>query len=129
MKPFRTSPTARIVSLAVALSLVGGGLLAVTGAGPSVALPLLLLASIGACIVGLVLGANEHTGPVALLAILLPLALWPYVMTMEWIVTSAPRYGSALLIAGGVMLGMTLLATVTTREPAERKLPEPALNR
>jgi hypothetical protein len=117
MKPFRTSLTARIVSSAVTLSLVGGGALAMTRA-PTSAVAILLLASVGACIVGLLLGVRDHAGAVALLAIFLPLLLWPYVMVVEWIVTRAPRYGIGLLVAGGVVLAFTLVGMIDLREPS-----------
>ncbi len=115
MKPFRTSATARVVSLSIAFALIGGGLIPILGLAPSLALPVVLLIAVGGCIVGGVLGVNEHTGPTAALAIFLPLLLWPFVMLLISVSTRHGEYGWALIAAGAVVSGATAVASFTTR--------------
>jgi hypothetical protein len=121
MKPFRTSLSARIISASISWSLIGAGLIALTGMSAGAALPIVLLMSIGGCLVGLVLGVHDHTGPVALLAILLPLILWPYAMAVTWAVDRGTRYGAPLLAVGAVILGLNLIASLV---PERRPRPE-----
>src|SRR4030095_14011924 len=69
MEPYRNSWSARLVWSGISMALIGGVLMPAWSIDPGVALPIVLLVSVAACIVGLVLGAHAHTGPVALLAI------------------------------------------------------------
>ena len=115
MKPFRTSITARVVSLSIAFALLAGGLIPILRLTPAIALPVVLLVAVGGCIVGCVLGVQEHTGPTAALAILLPLALWPFTLVLIAVATRFGEYGWALIAAGAVMAGATAIASFTTR--------------
>jgi hypothetical protein len=115
MKPFRTSITARVVSLSIAFALIAGGLIPILGLTPSIALPIVLLLAVGGCIVGCVLGVQEHTGATAALAIFLPLVLWPFCMVLIGVATKYGEYGWALIAAGAVMSGATAVASFTTR--------------
>jgi hypothetical protein len=123
MKPFRTSTSARIVSLAVAFALAGGGLIPIFGLTPSVAIPIVLLAAVGASIVGLVIGVNDHPGAIALVAMLGPLALWPYTMVLMLVATRFYAWGWALVAAGAAMAGATAIASFTTREAPSAAAP------
>ena len=116
MAPFRTSPTARLVSASIATALMGGGLIAILGLPPEIAVPFVLLAAVGMGIVGLVLGVQEHAGAVALLAILLPMALFAYVMVLWAAVTRMPSSGYAFVVAGAIPLTMTIFASATTQK-------------
>jgi hypothetical protein len=115
MKPFRTSITARIVSLSIAFALAGAGLIPIAGFSAAVALPIVFIAAVGGCIIGLVLGVNDHPGPVAVLAMMLPLALWPFTMVAIGVATRFGAYGWALIAAACVMSGATAIASFTTR--------------
>ncbi len=114
MKPFRTSLTARIVSLAVAFALAGGGAIPIFGFAPAAAVPIVLLLSVAACIVGCLLGAQEHAGATALLAMMLPLALWPYTLLLLLVVARFPQHGWTLMAAGAFVAGLTAIASFTT---------------
>jgi hypothetical protein len=120
MKPFRTSLTARIVSLSIAFALTGGGLIPILGLTPAIALPAVILLAVAGCIVGCILGAQEHTWSVAALAIMLPLALWPYTLVLMLVATRFGEYGWALVAAGALMTGATAIASFTTRPSAEK---------
>jgi hypothetical protein len=115
MKPFRTSLTARIVSLAIAFALVGTGLIPILGIAPAISLPIVFLAAVGACIAGLVLGVQDHPGPVLVLGLTLPLVLWPFTMVAMLVATRFGNFGWALIAAGCVMGGATAIASYTTR--------------
>jgi hypothetical protein len=122
MKPFRTSVTARMISLAATIALTGGGAAVALATHLNWTIPLVLLAAIMAGIVGLALGAYDHPGPVVLLAVLLPMALWPYVMVLELVRTSYPTWSWALIAAGLVpLLLTTVLAPITVRAHATAK--------
>jgi hypothetical protein len=127
MKPFRTSATARIVSSAIAFALLGGGLIPILGINPAIGLPIVLLLSVGAVIAGLVIGVQDHVAPVAFLAILLPLALWGYVLGLLVIVHHYPGYGLGLVAAGILMTAFTLAGSVVAKRPAASRIaPAPA---
>lgn len=108
MPPFRSSFTARLIAAATSLVLMGGGVISLAHIEPSRALPLLFLAAIAMGIVALVMGALDYPLQVVLLAILLPIALWPYVILLGWIVEAGTGYAWLLIVAG--LLPPTLLA-------------------
>jgi hypothetical protein len=110
MRPFRTSFTARGLSIGASIALVGAGLTAVTGAEPSVALPIVFLLSAALGIVSLVAGVHTYPGNVAILAFLMPMAFWPYVLGALVIVAHAPTLGYGLIAAGLVPLALTIAA-------------------
>jgi hypothetical protein len=119
MKPFRLSITARIVSLAIAVALFGGGAIPILGLAPSVALPILLIPTVLACIVGLILGAQEHTGAVLMLALLLPLGLWAYTLALLVVTGPLPQLAWGLVALGVVVAASTVVvAPLTTRRSA-----------
>ena len=115
MKPFRTSITARMISLSVALALTGGGLAVLLTPESLALIPIVLLLAIGVAIIGMILGVNSQDGAVVVLSILLPLALLPYVMVLEYVGTKQPDYAWALVAAGLVPLALTLVAPITVR--------------
>ena len=119
MKPFRTSLTARIVSLAIAIALVGTGILALTGAAEL--FPYVLLAGIMGCVVGVIIGAVEHPFSTMALVVALPLALWPYIMVAELVMHRLPVAGWAFIALGAVVGSLTAFAgaTVHDRKAAE----------
>jgi hypothetical protein len=131
MKPFRRSLTARIVSSAIAFALLGGGLIPTLGIPPAYGLPVVLLLAVGAVIAGLVLGVQDHPGPVAYLAILMPLALWAYTLALLVIINHVPTYALALVAAGILMAAFTLAGSVIgKRAPEEGTVSrKPALGR
>ena len=111
MTTFRTSPTARILSLVVTLALVGGGLIARFAEQPYHLMPFLLVLCIIASVVALITGLQEHLEPVLLLTGLLTLALLPYVMLLG--VAMRDRQYAGWITAAGIvplaLLGLTWL--------------------
>ena len=124
MKPFRTSLTARLVSLSIAVALAGAGLSLALGLRPSLVVPLTFIAAITLSIFGLVVGVLEYPGAVLLLAILLPCALWPYAMCAEYLREVWPAGGWALLALAALPLGLTVVAPKTI--PVAREASNPA---
>ena len=104
MKPFKTSITARLVMLSIAIVFLGGALAAKTGSTPLV--PLVLLLAMGGCIVGLVLGVYDHTGRVLLVALLLPIFGWPTALAVIVVANQFPEYANVLTVAGIVAAAM-----------------------
>jgi hypothetical protein len=120
MKPFRTSLTARIVSLALAAALIGTGLIALTGA--TALFPYALLVGVMGCVVGLIIGAIEHTYPAMALAVALPIALWPYIMVAELTMHRLPVAGWAFIAVGAVIGSLTAFAGATVPEKKAESL-------
>ena len=119
---FRSSLPGRIVSLSVAFALLSGGLIAVLGLQPAVWVPFALLIPVVGCFFGTMMAIASHEWAALALAVLLPMALWPYTMILMLITTSHHPYGWALIAAG---LGMTALTAVSgvVRAPKERAAP------
>ena len=115
MQPFKTSLTARIVSFSIAFALLGGGLIPTLGLRPAMALPIVLLLAVGGCIVGLLLGVNDHPGAVGFCAVLLPMAFWAYVLVLLVVVNRFPAYAYALDAAGVAVLFSTVAASFQAR--------------
>lgn len=111
MKPFRSSFSAWMLSLGVAVAVSGGGLLAALGVPPHHGTPLLYLGAILCGIIGLVMGVADYPVQVLLGSLLLPMALWPFVIALSWIGESRPELGWALVAAGLVPVAMSLYAT------------------
>jgi hypothetical protein len=107
---FRSSLCARLVSLAVTVGVSASGIAVAAGAAPWHILPYALLAGIACGIVGLVLGVNDHPAQVALFAIVLPMALWPFVIATLWIAEHRPELGWAVAAVGAVPLALTMFA-------------------
>jgi hypothetical protein len=120
MKPFRTSLTARIVSLAIAVALAGTGILALTGA--AALFPYVLLVGIMGCVVGVIVGAVEHTFAAMALVVALPLALWPYIMVAELAMHRLPIAGWAFIASGALVGSLTAFAGATVRTESAREL-------
>jgi hypothetical protein len=118
MSPYRTSTSARIVSGAVVFALIGVGLIPTLGLNAPVALSAVLMISITATIIGLLQGAQEHTGAVAAVAIAAPLAMFPYVLLSLLVLKLAPHWALAFVAAGVLVLATMVLATVTVRKRA-----------
>jgi hypothetical protein len=116
MKPFRKSVSATIIGCAGSFALIAGGLIPTLGVNASWAVPVVLLLTIGAGIVGVVLGINSHPGKMALLAMLLPMALWPYTMVLIYSASARPSWSLGLTAAGLMLLGATLAAAITATE-------------
>jgi hypothetical protein len=123
VEPFRTSLSARIVSLAVSAALIGGGVIALAGLDPAHVTPWLLMACITATIAGLILGVYDHPAEVLLVGMLAPMALFPYVMALDWVIRSAPHLGLLLVGVGLVPLALTTMARATIRQPASQPAP------
>jgi hypothetical protein len=123
MEPYRNSWSARFVSGGISIALVGGGLVAALRLDPGVLLPVILLAAVGACIAGLVLGIHSHTGPVTALAIALPLLLWPYVLGLLWGISQAPALGWLFAGVGSVLTAMNVISPFLheANVPVERR--------
>jgi hypothetical protein len=119
MIPYRSSLSGRIFSAAVAVALIGGGLVPAFGIDPSIGLPLALLLAVTGGIVALVLGVHSHTAAVAWLAIVSPLVLWPYVMALLWITQHAPNWGLAFVAAGLLTIALNLWASILDRNAVE----------
>jgi hypothetical protein len=119
MKPFRKSVSATIIGCAASFALIAGGLVPTLGLNAAWAVPVVLLLTAGAGIVGVVLGIQDHPGKVALLAMMLPLALWPYTMVFIHTATQRPAWALGLSVAGLLLLGATLAAAITAA-PEER---------
>ena len=115
MKPFRTSTSARVLSAAIAFALAGAGVTAVAGFDPHAALPIVFLVAAGGGIVGLLAGVYEQTARVALLALLLPLAFWPFTMLAALVATRYPVFGWLEIAVGCVVAGASAIASYTTR--------------
>jgi hypothetical protein len=113
MKPFRTSLTARLVSFSISLALAGTGVAALTHS-PDLVPYVIVLAVVG-CVLGVILGAFEHTGASAALGVALPILLFPYVMVAELALRAPPSYGWAFIAAGALMAASTVLASFVTR--------------
>jgi len=120
MKPFRTSLTARIVSLAIAVTLIGTGILALTGA--AALFPYVLLVGIMGCVVGVIVGAMEHTYSALALVVALPIALWPYIMVAELTMHRLPIAGWAFIAIGAVVGSLTAFAGATVHEKKAERL-------
>ena len=120
MVPFRTSLTARLVSISAAVAMTGGGLAVVVAPLLTWTVPVVLLVAITIAIMGLILGVYDHPGAVTLLGGLLPMAMFPYSMILEGVREAHPVYAWALIAAGLVPLLLTTLAasTVAARAPA-----------
>jgi hypothetical protein len=116
MKPFRASFTARAITAAASFGLIAGGLIALLGLQPHIALPLVLLITVGTSIVALVMGANDHPGAVAALAITMPMAFWAFTLGLLVVVEKFPAYGWVLIGLGAVPL--VLLAGSMVSAPA-----------
>ena len=110
MKPFRTSLTARIVSVSLAVTLAGTGAAALVGS--LALLPYVILVGVVGCFVGVLAGALEQTAAAALLSVTLPMLLWPYVMVAELAIRRAPITGWAFIAAGALMAAQTAIAGV-----------------
>jgi hypothetical protein len=126
MTPFRTSLTARLVSASIAVALAGSGLSVALGAAPSLLIPMTFIVAIMLSIFGLVVGVLDHPLPVVLLALLLPCALWPYVMVVGWMLESMPALGWLLVALATVPVALTVVAPRTVREPASKPAPAAA---
>jgi len=118
MSPYRTSTSARIVSGAVAFALIGVGLIPTLGLNAPMALSAVLMIAITATIVGLMQGANQHTGAVAAVAIAAPLALFPYVLTSLIVLKLAPGWALAFVAVGILVLAASVLGSITVRKRA-----------
>jgi hypothetical protein len=116
MTPFRKSVSATIIGSAGSFALIAGGMIPTLGLNAAWAVPVVLLLTIGAGIVGVVLGIHDHPGKTALLAMLLPLALWPYTMVLIHCATGRPTWALGLSAAGLLLLGATLAAAITATE-------------
>ncbi|HEX2573436.1 MAG TPA: hypothetical protein VH877_28060 [Polyangia bacterium] len=128
MKIFRTSPTARILSLVMTAALMGGGLIARFAEQPSHLMPILLVLCVTISVVALITGLHDHLGAVLLLTGLLTIALLPYAMVLGLAIQDR-QYAGWLLAAGLVPLiswGLTWLRIshdaadpMETQEPQE----------
>src|SRR5579859_2632974 len=106
MHPFKTSITARMILSACALLFVGGGAIPLLHLDPDIAPPMLFVACGLLSLVGLILGAFDHSPIVALLAALLPLLFWPMTMVVMYVARHA-NYGWIL-----IALGIVPIATI-----------------
>jgi hypothetical protein len=117
MKPFRTSLTARIVSVSIAVTLAGTGVAALLS---SIALlPYCIILGVSGCFIGVIAGALEQTAAAAFLSVTLPMLLWPYVMVAELAIRRAPVMGWAFIAAGALMAAQTAIAGVVKERKHE----------
>ncbi len=124
VRPFRTSTSARLISLAVATALGGGGAAVLTGSIDVMAVSLLIGITLG--IIGFIVGTLDYSIELLVLAVLLPLALWPYAMLLTIMVERRSPYGWALIGIAAAMLAQTALASIIVRaapaNPEQRAL-------
>jgi hypothetical protein len=117
MRPYRTSLSARLISLSVSTALIGGGVGALTDSW--VVLGLALTAAIVCGIAGLVVGIEHYGSTVMALVVALPMLLWAYATSLVVVATKFPSWSYAFIAAGMVPLLMTAFASLgVAEEPA-----------
>jgi hypothetical protein len=107
MKPFRTSLTARLLSLSAAIALIGAGILPIVGI-PVMYVSVPILFSVVIAVVGMVLGVSDHPGTIGLLAATLPIAMWAYVLLALGVLKVYPAWSWALVAAGLVPIALSV---------------------
>jgi len=112
MTPYRTSLSARLITIGVALALFGGGAIPLFHL-PVAALPMVLLFSVGLGLVGLLLGVNSHTNSALLLALLMPLALFAYVLALLMAINYVHELGWLMMGLGVAAVASIPVAQVT----------------
>src|SRR5262249_33662949 len=117
MKPYRVSTSARILSGGAAFALIAGGLVAVLGLDPARAIPLVILVTIAAGLGGLIFAITEHLGAALSAAILMPPAMWMYVLGLVGVIRNYPSLGWALIAGGGVPLALFVVSLGSRPEP------------
>jgi hypothetical protein len=122
MTPFRTSLTARLLSLATFVVLTGPGVAIAAQMNLHIAIPLCVAVAITLSLFGMIVGTDDQPWAVLLLSIVLPLALWGYFMGLEHIVMSRPDLAWALCASGFV----PLLATIGAPRTVGKAQPEAA---
>ena len=123
MKPFRTSLSARLISISIAITLIGTGILSLTGA-PEL-FPYVLMVGIMGCVVGVIVGAFDHTFAVMGMVVALPVTLFPYIMGAELLMHRVPIAGWALIAVGAIVGSLTAFAGATIHDKKIQHL-EPA---
>ena len=119
MSEFGKSTTGRLLSLALAIMLAGGGLTAVsTGTLSLMAMGLPLMIGIAISIIAVPQGADRFPYHIALLLFVLPLSLFCYGITLGIIKEYAPSLGYVLLGLSIIPLGSALLAPKSSSEGA-----------
>jgi hypothetical protein len=118
MKPYRTSLSARIVSAGAAFALIAAGLVPILGLPVSQALPVIVMITFGAGLIGLLAGIRQYTEAVILLALLLPMGLWAFTLAALVIINAYPSYGWALIAIGSIPIGLLVASLGTRAEPA-----------
>ena len=116
MNPFKTSISARLIMLSIAIVFLGGALAAKTGSTALV--PAILLLAVGGCIVGLVLGVYDHPGPVLVVAVLLPIFGWPVALAILVVANQVPAYANVLAVCG--IVAATMFASSFRPQSARR---------
>jgi hypothetical protein len=128
MTPYRTSLSARILSGGAAVSLVAAGLVPVIGFDHTRAVPLIILFTIAVGLSGILVAIPRHGGAALWASMLLPLAMWPYVMVMSGIMQHYPSYGWALIAAAGVPVALFVASLGTRPETADQMVRENAVS-
>jgi hypothetical protein len=106
--------TTRLFLLAVALSLLGGGVILLGGESNQV--PLLIGLATLPAVLGMVLGARRHPKLVVALVIVGLYSCFGYVLLLAWAAAHhVRRPGYGLLAGGGAMLALALVAETMTR--------------
>jgi hypothetical protein len=123
MKPYRSTPSARLIAAAAAVALAGGGVTALTGSYG--ALALFLCATLSLSLTGFLLGVYDHVAEVVTLGVLLPMALLPFAMLAIWAASSAPWVGWIFLAAALATFALALLGPVGV--PSVAVAPAPPL--
>ena len=122
MKTFKTSLTARLLWISIALLFLGGGAIALLGVAPGVAPAALFVVCGTLGIFAVTQGIHDHPGEVALTALILPVGFWPSVMIVIHAATH-PQWGWGLVAFGLVPLAMMLAATAAKKRESLAPIP------
>jgi FtsH-binding integral membrane protein len=126
MKGFGSSKTARLMALSFAIALIGGGAAAYLAPPTSLYLmSLSVFVPIAMNIVGLPQALEEHGFAAILCAIVLPVALFLYMVGLGVLMAYASSAGIALVAAGVGALGFALRPRGTSErsDTSARSLP------
>lgn len=135
MNELSTTPHGRLLSAAMALSLIGGGIAALLGgsiaamAASPLCIGILCVSLIGAAALSLIAVAlSIESSPWFgfICAIVLPVALFLYWVGLQLAVESNARWGIYGFMGLGALLAVNALRSKSAGEPAEQREPAPA---
>jgi hypothetical protein len=135
MNELSTTPHGRLLSAAMALSLIGGGIAALLGgsiaamAASPLCVGILCVSLLGATALSLIavalsIGSSPWFGFIGV--IVLPVALFLYWIGLQLAVESGATWGIWGFIGLGVFIGVNALRVKSAGEPAEERQAAPA---